>query len=241
MQHVTWNLTRSEYFWISPFSLALSLHRFIFPLCSLLMTSINTILSHLEVHDPHQNQFPPTPAASSWNPMPHHIRYHPNSVYIYGKAQNTLEHLAAETSQCDEEITWAHQNNIYYPFVDWGEWVLGKLLCENMNWGQISCFLKLEWVSDKYRPDAASNTKIIQFNKRIKPSFHSAEDLFSWMDSLPLGPWWQCTMIEMGEYIMVHPVYLLWWDVLKVMQMIFGSLIFHQLYVPGPTWSHHWQ
>ncbi|KAF8119449.1 hypothetical protein EV363DRAFT_1115248, partial [Boletus edulis] len=74
---------------------------------------------------------------------PRQGRYHPNSVYIYGKAQNTLERLAAESTKQDEEIGRARQKNIYYPFSDRGEWELGKFMCENLNKGQITQFLKL--------------------------------------------------------------------------------------------------
>lgn len=46
-----------------------------------------------------------------------------------------------------------------------------------------------------------------QFKKQDKPSFRSVNNLMSWMDSLPQGPRWHCTKIEMDEYVTVHPVY----------------------------------
>jgi hypothetical protein len=46
------------------------------------------------------------------------------------------------------------------------------------------------------------------------------------MDSLPQGPRWHCTKIEMNDYLTVHPVYLLWRDAFNVTQMIFGYPIF---------------
>jgi len=65
---------------------------------------------------------------------------------------NTLERLAAESSQRDQDIGRAQQQNVYYPFADRGEWEFAKFLCENMNRGQIARFLKLEWVSGNYCP-----------------------------------------------------------------------------------------
>lgn len=46
------------------------------------------------------------------------------------------------------------------------------------------------------------------------------------MNTLPQGPRWRCTKIEMDEYVTVHPVYLLWRDSFDVAQMIFGNPIF---------------
>ena len=63
---------------------------------------------------------------------------------------NTLEQLAAESTQRDEVVGRARQKNLYYPFADRGEWELAKFLCENLNRGQIARFLKLEWVSGNY-------------------------------------------------------------------------------------------
>jgi len=51
-----------------------------------------------------------------------------------------------------------------------------------------------------------------QFKKWDKLSFRSVDDLMSWMDSLPQGPRWRCTKIELDEYMTVYPVYLLWRD-----------------------------
>ncbi|KIK97443.1 hypothetical protein PAXRUDRAFT_136264, partial [Paxillus rubicundulus Ve08.2h10] len=100
--------------------------------------------------------------------------------------------------------------NPYYPFADRGEWGLGKYLCENLNRGQITRFLKLEW-----------------FKTRDKPVFKSVDELFSWTDSLPKGPRWHCTKIEMEGYVTVHPVFLLWRDAWEVTQVVFGNPVFH--------------
>jgi len=67
-----------------------------------------------------------------------------------------------------------------------------------------------------------------QFKKQDKPSFRSVDDLMSWMDSLPQGPQWCCTKIELDKYVTVHPVYLLWRDASDVTRMIFSNPIFHQ-------------
>ena len=125
-------------------------HRFVCPLCSLPLASIDAVWSHLNNgHTWNDGQFPPPPAFTDRS-TPLHGRFHPHSAYIYGKTQNTLERLAAESSQHDEGITQAHQKNIYYPFSDRSEWELAKFLCENLNQGQITRFLKLDWVSDNY-------------------------------------------------------------------------------------------
>ena len=161
--------------------------------------------------------------------MQRHGCYHPNSSYIYGRAQNTLERLAAESTKYDEEIGRARQKNVYYPFSDRGEWELAKFMCENLNRGQMSRFIKLEWVSDNRLIVSTSNSSNkFQFQKKDKLSFKSADKLLSWMDSLPQGPRWRCTKIEMDDYVTVHPVYLLWRDAFDVTQMIFGNPIFHQ-------------
>jgi hypothetical protein len=39
------------------------------------------------------------------------------------------------------------EHNVYYPFSDRAEWELAKFLCDNLNQGQITRFLKLLWVS----------------------------------------------------------------------------------------------
>jgi hypothetical protein len=38
------------------------------------------------------------------------------------------------------------EHNTYYPFSDRAEWELAKFLCDNLNQGQITRFLKLLWV-----------------------------------------------------------------------------------------------
>ncbi|KAG9309866.1 hypothetical protein JVU11DRAFT_10249 [Chiua virens] len=112
---------------------------FVCPLCSQPLPSIDAIWSHLnDEHTPKEGQLSAPPALSALQSAPHHGRYHPDSAYIYGKAMNTLECLAAETAQYNQEIRQARQNNIYYPFADSGEWELGKFLCENLNKGQIT-------------------------------------------------------------------------------------------------------
>ncbi|KAF8126369.1 hypothetical protein EV363DRAFT_1453089 [Boletus edulis] len=176
------------------------------------LPSIDFVWSHLNNdHTPSETQFPAPPGFSAQQSTPRQGRYHLNSAYIYGKAQNTLERLAAESTKQDEEIGRARQKNIYYPFSDRGGWELGKFMCENLNKGQITRFLKLEW-----------------FQTRVKPSFKSVDELFSWMDTLPQGPRWRCTKIEMDDYVTTNPVYLLWRDALEVTEMIFGNPIFQQ-------------
>ncbi|KAH7913503.1 hypothetical protein BJ138DRAFT_1220593 [Hygrophoropsis aurantiaca] len=144
--------------------------------------------------------------------------YHPTSGYLYGKALNTLEQLA------NDELDPLRKLHPYYPFVDKGEFELGKFLCDNLNQGQITQFLKLEWVADLS----------YYFKTREKPSFKNVGELLSWVEILPKGPRWHCTKIEMDNYVTVHPVYLLWRDGLDVAKQIFGNPIFsnHMSYDP---------
>ncbi|KAG1888464.1 uncharacterized protein F5891DRAFT_1131991 [Suillus fuscotomentosus] len=130
--------------------------------------------------------------------------YHTKSGSIYGfQRPNTFEHMKAH----DYESACEH--NVYYPFSGREEWELAKFLIENLNQGQISCFLKLLWVKT-----------------RQQPTFKTAPQLLTFMDALPKGPQWCCTTIETDGYVTMHLVHLIWCDTLEVMKHIFGNLIF---------------
>ncbi|KAI6104122.1 hypothetical protein F5141DRAFT_1064966 [Pisolithus sp. B1] len=98
------------------------------------------------------------------------------------------------------------------------EWELGKFLYHNLTQGQINDFLKLQWVT----------------STNPQPSFHTAEQLLSWLDVIPKGPTWQCTQICTEGYTMQEPIYLYWHDALEVMWDIFGNPSFseHMMYDP---------
>ncbi|KAG1808279.1 uncharacterized protein BJ212DRAFT_1449128 [Suillus subaureus] len=103
------------------------------------------------------------------------------------------------------------EHSVYYPFVDRDEWELAKFLSDNLNQGQITCFLKLSWVgSEAWK----------------LPAYKSAPQLLTFMDALPKGPKWCCTTIQTEGYIMTHPVHLIWYDALEVTQHIFGNPAF---------------
>ncbi|KAG1824634.1 uncharacterized protein BJ212DRAFT_1261153 [Suillus subaureus] len=111
----------------------------------------------------------------------------------------------------------AHQeHNVYYPFVDRDEWELAKFLSNNLNQGQITCFLKLSWVSSLMTMSEAQKL----------PAYKSALQLLTFIDTLPKGPKWHCTMIQTEGYITTHPVHLIWHNALEVTQHIFGNLAF---------------
>ncbi|KAI6151216.1 hypothetical protein BKA82DRAFT_4329081 [Pisolithus tinctorius] len=83
-------------------------------------------------------------------------------------------------------------------FQSQGEWSLAKFLAENLMQTQIKRFLTLPW-----------------FHNNPRPSFTSAEELLGWMDTLPSGPKWQSTTLE-----------LIWHDAEEVVQSLFGNPIF---------------
>jgi hypothetical protein len=127
------------------------------------------------------------------------------------------------------------EHNVYYPFSDRAEWELAKFLCENLNQGQITRFLKLLWV----HWDQFTLTRLIMLSQVVSEvrqplSFKNAKQLFTFMEALPVTPKWKCTPIETDGYTTTHPVNLIWRDALEVTHHIFGNLIFasHMEYDP---------
>ncbi|KAG1740221.1 uncharacterized protein EDB91DRAFT_1237383 [Suillus paluster] len=111
------------------------------------------------------------------------------------------------------------EHNAYYPFSDRAEWELTKFLCDNLNQGQITQFLKLLWVvSEATQPLSFKNTK----------------QLFTFMDTLLVTPRWRCMPIHTNGYTTTHPINLIWRDALEVVHNIFGNPIFanHMEYDP---------
>ncbi|KAG1804402.1 uncharacterized protein BJ212DRAFT_1449761 [Suillus subaureus] len=119
--------------------------------------------------------------------------------------------------QDDFKDMWEH--NVYYPFSDRAEWELAKFLCENLNQGQITRFLKLLWVVSEARQPL---------------SFKNAKQLFTFMEALPVTPKWKCTPIETDGYTTTHPMNLIWRDALEGTHHIFSNPIFthHMKYDP---------
>ncbi|KAG2362498.1 hypothetical protein BDR07DRAFT_1223528, partial [Suillus spraguei] len=62
---------------------------------------------------------------------------HPHSGYIFGTGKNMLDKLE------DDQDAYRCKENPYYPFLDEGEWQLGKFLVKNLTQTQINKFLKL--------------------------------------------------------------------------------------------------
>ena len=67
-------------------------------------------------------------------------RYHPNSGYIFGKADTLMDKL--QKDGYEEHRRHAPQ----YPFQDEGEWELAKFLSAHLTQTAINQFLKLKWV-----------------------------------------------------------------------------------------------
>ncbi|KIK77380.1 hypothetical protein PAXRUDRAFT_167045, partial [Paxillus rubicundulus Ve08.2h10] len=103
-----------------------------------------------------------------------------------------------------------HQEHVvYYPFADEGEWDLGKFLTKNLTQTAINEFLRLKW-----------------FKNRERPSFKSAEQLLGWVNTLPSGPAWQCTMIQLKDCATTHPIHFIWHNGKEVIEDIFSNPIF---------------
>ncbi|KAG1779278.1 hypothetical protein EV702DRAFT_1178461 [Suillus placidus] len=141
-------------------------------------------------------------------------RFHPSSGYIHKLGQpNTFNRME------QDDFEPMHKHNVYYPFSDRAEWELAKFLCDNLNQGQITRFLKLLWVVTEVKQPL---------------SFKTAKQLFTFMDALPKVPQWQCMPMHTDGYATTHPVNLIWRDALEVVHHIFGNPIFanHMEYDP---------
>lgn len=70
--------------------------------------------------------------------------------------------------------------------------------------------------------------------RRAGPSFSSKDQLLAWVASLPTGPKWRSTTLEMTGYPTIQPINLIWRDGLEVVQDLFANPIFanHMTYDP---------
>ncbi|KAG1877843.1 hypothetical protein DFJ58DRAFT_835536 [Suillus subalutaceus] len=109
----------------------------------------------------------------------------------------------------DDPYAYQRDKNHYYPFHDESEWELGKFLVENLTQTQMIKFLKLKW-----------------FNTHARLSFNMKDQLLDWMDSLPCFTEWKVSRMEFSGYKMVHPIDLIWRDVLEVVKQLFSDPIF---------------
>ncbi|KAG1782103.1 hypothetical protein EV702DRAFT_1177149 [Suillus placidus] len=96
------------------------------------------------------------------------------------------------------------------------EFELGKFLCDCLTQSDLERFLKLEWVH------------------QARPSFSSKDQLLAWVASLPTGPKWCSTTLEMTRYPTIQPINLIWRNGLEVVQDLFANPIFanHMTYDP---------
>ncbi|KAG1882772.1 hypothetical protein F4604DRAFT_1577157 [Suillus subluteus] len=136
--------------------------------------------------------------------------HHPSSGYIFGKVPNVLEAME------NDQFAYQQHHTPFYPFQDQAEFELGKFLCECFTQSDIDRFLKLEWV------------------RQAKPLFGSKDQLLAWMASLPTGPKWRSTTLEITGYPTVQPIQLIWRNGLDVVADLFANPIFanHMTYDP---------
>ncbi|KAI6139499.1 hypothetical protein BKA82DRAFT_3988476 [Pisolithus tinctorius] len=130
-------------------------------------------------------------------------RYHKRSGYTFGNEPNTFEQFHDGPLKQEREI------NVYYPFQSRAEWSLAKFLVENLTQTQIKRFLALPW-----------------FHDNPQPSFTSVEELLRWMDTLPSGPKWWSTVLEVEGYKTTDSIQLIWHDAEEVTRSLFGNPIF---------------
>ncbi|KAI5999784.1 hypothetical protein F5J12DRAFT_906677 [Pisolithus orientalis] len=116
---------------------------------------------------------------------------------------NTFEQFHDGPLKQEREI------NVYYPFQSQAEWSLAKFLMENLTQTQIKRFLTLPWSHDN-----------------PQPSFTSVEELLGWMDTLPSGPKWQSTVLEVEGYKTTDSIQLIWHDAEEVARSLSGNPIF---------------
>ncbi|KAG1791079.1 uncharacterized protein HD556DRAFT_1433078 [Suillus plorans] len=116
----------------------------------------------------------------------------------------------------NDQYAYRRRHAPFYPFQDQAEFDLAKFLCERLTQSDMERFLKLDWV------------------RRAGPSFSSKDQLLAWVASLPTGPKWRSTTLEMTGYPTIQPINLIWRDGLEVVQDLFANPIFanHMTYDP---------
>ncbi|KAL4071992.1 hypothetical protein J3A83DRAFT_4358328 [Scleroderma citrinum] len=96
-------------------------------------------------------------------------------------------------------IQGAEETNVMGQYHEHSSHIYGKELAKFL----ISQFLKLQW-----------------------PSFETVNHLFRWIGSLPTGPQWQSTKIDIKDYKTVEDTHLIWCDGLDVVKDLFSNPIF---------------
>jgi hypothetical protein len=146
--------------------------------------------------------------------------YHIYSGHTYGYGENTFQKMDNGPYKQERDI------NLFYPFQSQAEWSLAKFLAENLTQAQINRFLVLPWVLSFLSAKMKPFNRICQFKSNAKPSFSSAEELLAWIATLPAGPKWTSTVLEVEGYKTTDPISFIWHDGLEVVESIFGDPIF---------------
>ncbi|KAG2085470.1 uncharacterized protein F5147DRAFT_748705 [Suillus discolor] len=187
------------------------------PQCQIDLPSTDAVLEHLQktngcwpqVQD-YRIPVPPALLQSTSEAGKDRIfgQYHPG--YVFGKAPNILEAME------NDRFAYRRCHAPFYPFQDQAEFEFAKFLCERLMQSDMERFLKLEWV------------------RRANPSFSSKDQLLAWVASLPTGPKWCSTTLEISGYPTVQPINLIWCNGLEVAQDLFANPIFanHMTYDP---------
>ncbi|KAG1834896.1 hypothetical protein EV424DRAFT_1468487 [Suillus variegatus] len=112
----------------------------------------------------------------------------------------------------NDQYAYRPRHAPFYPFQDQAEFDLAKFICEHLTQSDMEQFLKLEWVC-------------LELSK---------DQLLAWVASLPTGPKWRSTTLEMTGYPTIQLINLIWRDGLEVVQDLFANPIFanHMTYDP---------
>ncbi|KAG6371059.1 hypothetical protein JVT61DRAFT_10596 [Boletus reticuloceps] len=195
------------------------MERNICPGCNITFSSPHAFLHHLNTDETRcisvlQDSFKiPAPPAFIRSTRETNVtgQYHSKSGFVFGKGETLLDRLR------QNEHERRHEIQIHYPFADEGEWSLAKFLALNMTKTQVARYLKLPW-----------------FKTRPKPSFGNSDKLFGWLASLPQGPQWHSTKVDMKGFDTVEDIRLIWRNGLEVARDLFSNPVFanHMTYDP---------
>ncbi|KAG2107501.1 uncharacterized protein F5147DRAFT_774333 [Suillus discolor] len=98
---------------------------------------------------------------------------------------------------------------------------------QNLNWENSS-------VNASHKVILTGFSSLNGFVHQAKPLFGSKDKLLAWMASLPTGPKWHSTTLEITGYPTVQPIQLIWRNGLDVVEDLFANPIFanHMTYDP---------
>ena len=150
-------------------------------------------------------------------------RYHFTLGYIYGKGNMLLETLRVN----EHERHW--EDVIHYPFADEGERKHAKFLIRHLTQTAINEFLHLKWVYIQVISTLIISTTnaFEQFKTWDQPTFLSTNQMLGWMDTLPGGPTWWSTTLEIRGCTTTCPIHLMWHDAWEVVEDTVQVYILH--------------